>query len=117
MATTFDEREAAFEAKFAHDEEQRFLALARRDKMFALWAAARLVLTGGARDALIHDLLAVQGFPNHDAALLRVAATAFAAAGADAAEVPEALDRLGKKAREQVLLGTATPIDLTAPGP
>jgi hypothetical protein len=44
--TTFDERENAYEAKFAHDEELRFKATARRDKYFGLWAAERLGLTG-----------------------------------------------------------------------
>ena len=33
--TTFQEREQAFEAKFAHDEEFRFLVTARRVKLFA----------------------------------------------------------------------------------
>ena len=37
--TTFDKREEGFEAKFAHDEELRFLALARRNKLLAAWAA------------------------------------------------------------------------------
>ena len=92
----------------------KFLALARRDKLFALWAAARLGLTGAARDALIQGLLAVQGFPKHDAALLAFVAKPFAAAGADPSEAPQALDRLGEEAGEQVRLGTATPIDLTS---
>jgi hypothetical protein len=44
--TTFDEREAAFERKFAHDEELRFRALARRNKLLGLWAAEKLGKTG-----------------------------------------------------------------------
>jgi hypothetical protein len=39
--TTFEDRERAFEAKFAHDEEFRFLVTARRDKLFAQWAGQR----------------------------------------------------------------------------
>jgi hypothetical protein len=42
--TTFDEREHAYEAKFAHDEELRFKAKARRDKALGAWAAAQLGL-------------------------------------------------------------------------
>ena len=38
--TTFDKREEAFEAKFAHDEELRFLAIARRNKLLGAWARA-----------------------------------------------------------------------------
>ncbi|SDD79548.1 DUF1476 domain-containing protein [Ruegeria marina] len=37
--TTFDDREHAFEAKFAHDEEMQFKAQARCNKMLGLWAA------------------------------------------------------------------------------
>jgi hypothetical protein len=37
--TTFDDREHAFEAKFAHDEEMQFKAVARRNKLLGLWAA------------------------------------------------------------------------------
>ena len=37
--TTFDDREKAFENKFAHDEELQFRTLARRDKLLGLWAA------------------------------------------------------------------------------
>ena len=37
--TTFDDRENAFEAKFAHDEEMKFKAEARRNKLLGLWAA------------------------------------------------------------------------------
>ena len=41
--TTFDEREHAFENKFAHDEELRFRAEARRNKLLGLWAAGSLL--------------------------------------------------------------------------
>ncbi|WP_158964555.1 DUF1476 domain-containing protein [Chachezhania sediminis] len=37
--STFDNREQAFEAKYAHDEEMQFRAVARRNKMLGLWAA------------------------------------------------------------------------------
>nr|WP_321444053.1 DUF1476 domain-containing protein [uncultured Cohaesibacter sp.] len=42
--TTFDKREDAFEAKFAHDEELRFKATARRNKLLGLWAAEKMGL-------------------------------------------------------------------------
>lgn len=38
--TTFDERENAFESKYAHDAEMQFKADARRNKLLGLWAAA-----------------------------------------------------------------------------
>jgi hypothetical protein len=44
--TTFDKREEGFEKQFAHDEELRFKATARRNKLLGLWAAEKLGLTG-----------------------------------------------------------------------
>ena len=44
--STFDKREEGFEKKFAHDEELRFKASARRNKTLGLWAASKLGLTG-----------------------------------------------------------------------
>jgi hypothetical protein len=49
--TTFDKREEAFELKFAHDEELRFKAHARRDKLLGLWAAEKMGLAGDAAAA------------------------------------------------------------------
>jgi hypothetical protein len=40
--STFDDRESAFENKFAHDEEMAFRAIARRNKLVGLWAAGLL---------------------------------------------------------------------------
>ena len=44
--TTFDKREEGFEQQFAHDEELRFKATARRNKLLGLWAAEKLGLSG-----------------------------------------------------------------------
>ena len=44
--TTFDDREQAFENKFAHDEELEFKAAARRNRMLGLWAAGLMGLEG-----------------------------------------------------------------------
>jgi len=46
MTTTFDQRERAFEKKFAQDEELRFKANARRNRFLGLWAAKKLGLVG-----------------------------------------------------------------------
>lgn len=50
--TTFDDRENAFENKFAHDEQLRFKAEARRNKLVGLWAAELMGKTG--EDALAY---------------------------------------------------------------
>jgi hypothetical protein len=44
--TTFDKREEGFEKQFAHDEELRFKANARRNKLLGYWAAEKLGLSG-----------------------------------------------------------------------
>jgi hypothetical protein len=44
--STFDERENAFESKFAHDAEMQFKAEARRNKLLGLWAAELMGKTG-----------------------------------------------------------------------
>jgi hypothetical protein len=44
--TTFDDRENAFEAKFAHDSEMQFKAEARRNKLLGLWAAGLMGKSG-----------------------------------------------------------------------
>jgi hypothetical protein len=49
--TTFDKREEAFETQFAHDEELKFKATARRNKLLGLWAAEKLGLTGADADS------------------------------------------------------------------
>jgi hypothetical protein len=46
--TSFDDRENAFEAKFAHDADMQFRAEARRNKLLGLWAAELLGKSGDA---------------------------------------------------------------------
>lgn len=48
--TTFNEREKSFEKKFAMDEELKFKAESRRNRMLAQWAAEKLGLSGSAVD-------------------------------------------------------------------
>jgi hypothetical protein len=49
--TTFDKREEGFERQFAHDEELKFKATARRNKLIGLWAAEKLGLAGAEAEA------------------------------------------------------------------
>ena len=49
--TAFDDRRNAFEKQFAHDEDLRFKATARRNKLFGLWIAERLGKSGDEADA------------------------------------------------------------------
>ncbi len=49
--TTFDDRENAFENKFAHDQEMQFRAEARRNKLMGLWVADILGKSGDDAEA------------------------------------------------------------------
>lgn len=55
---TFDKREEGFEKRFAHDEELRFKATARRNKLLGLWAAEKLGLAGAEADAYAKEVIA-----------------------------------------------------------
>lgn len=56
--TTFDKREEGFERKFALDEEMRFRATARRNKLLGQWAAEKLGLSGAEADAYAKSVVA-----------------------------------------------------------
>jgi hypothetical protein len=57
--STFDEREKGFERKFVNDQENRFRALSRRNRMLGEWAARRMKLAdaAGYADALVKSEL------------------------------------------------------------
>jgi hypothetical protein len=55
--TTFNDRERAFETKFALDAEQEFRAIARRNKMLGLWAGELMGKDGQDLDAYISEVL------------------------------------------------------------
>ena len=57
MTTTFDKREDGFEKKFAHDEELRFKAMARRNKLLGLWAAGLLGKAGDEADSYAKEIV------------------------------------------------------------
>ncbi len=57
MTDGFDERKRAYEEKFAHDEELRFKAEARRNKLLGLWVAELLGLTGKAAEEYAKEVV------------------------------------------------------------
>ena len=56
--TTFDDREKAFETKFAHDAEMQFRAEARRNKLVALWAAGLMGKSDDDAQAYVAEVIA-----------------------------------------------------------
>jgi hypothetical protein len=56
--TTFDKREEGFEKKYAMDEEQKFKAMARRNRLLGLWTAEKLGISGDAATAYAKEVVA-----------------------------------------------------------
>jgi hypothetical protein len=57
LVTSFDDRESAFENKFAHDAEMQFRVEARRNKLLGLWAAELMSITGADADAYAREVV------------------------------------------------------------
>ena len=55
--TTFDDRERAFEAQFAHDEEMQFRIIARRNRLMGEWAAGLMGLTDVEAESYAKDVV------------------------------------------------------------
>jgi hypothetical protein len=103
--TTFDEREKTFETKFAHDQELRFRAIARRDKMLGRWAAELLKLTGIEAEAYAEELVSLSvTLPKDDDLVARLLAE-FRARGVAQSEhqIRRTLSELMEKAQKQIV--------------
>ena len=79
--TSFDKREEGFEKKFAHDEEVRFKAVARRDKMLGLWAAEKLGKSGADANSYAQDVVVAEFEDARELEVIRKVTTDLAAAG------------------------------------
>ena len=69
--TTFDKREEGFEKKFAIDEEQKFKAEARRNRLLGLWVAEKLGLSGEAASTYAKEVVAAEFQEAGDADVVR----------------------------------------------
>lgn len=101
---TFDDRKKGFESKFAHDEELRFRATARRNKLLGLWAAEKLGLAGEAAESYAKEVVAsdIEEAGDHD--VVRKVLGDFAARKVEQSEhqVRRTMDELMATAIEQV---------------
>lgn len=103
--TTFDKREQGFEAKFIHDEELRFKATARCNKMLGNWAAARLGLTGEAAVAYANELVTANLASQSSDDTLRKVSRDLAPKGISEQEVAQRMDELLHIALAQIEAG------------
>src|SRR4051812_2452326 len=105
--TTFDDREAAFENKFAHDEELRFKAIARRNKLLGLWAAQRLGKTGAEAEAYAKSVVLADFQTAGDDVLGKVRGDLEGAGveSASQAEIRAQMDTLMAQATQEIMAG------------
>jgi hypothetical protein len=100
--TTFDDREHAFEAKFARDADMQFRAEARRDRLLGLWAAGLLGISGEAASEYARSVVATDmEKPGSEDVVAKVAADLAGKASAD--EVRAKLSELLSVAKGQLL--------------
>ncbi len=101
---TFDDRKKGFESKFAHDEELRFKATARRNKLLGLWAAEKLGHTGAAAEAYAKEVVAADFEEAGDDDVVRKVLADFASknVGQSEHQVRRTMDELMAEAVEQV---------------
>lgn len=106
--TTFDKREEGFEKKFALDEEQRFKAEARRNKLLGLWTAEKLGLTGDAAAGYAREVVAADFEEAGDADVVRKVLGDLGAKGIGLTErdIRAKMDELMATAILQVKAGT-----------
>ncbi|EEX14034.1 HpcH/HpaI aldolase [Citreicella sp. SE45] len=101
--TTFDEREKAFENKFAHDAEMSFRAEARCNKLLGLWAADLLGKSGTEADDYARDVIKADfAEAGHEDVVRKVADDLAGKADADAIRAKRA--ELLVEAKGQILL-------------
>jgi hypothetical protein len=102
--TTFDKREEGFEKKFAHDEELKFKATARRNKLLGLWAAEKLGMTGPAADSYAKEVVAADFEEPGDADVFRKIRKDFDAKGVAQSDqqIRRAMDELMEQAIAQI---------------
>ena len=79
--TIFDEREQGFEKKFAHDQDLKFRAEARRNKMLAEWAGSKLGIMGAALQDYARALVKAELEGAGDEEVFRKLHNDFAAGG------------------------------------
>lgn len=83
---SMDDRKNAFENKFAHDEELKFKAIARRNRILGLWAAEKLGKTGDDAAAYALEVVKADFEEAGDDDVFRKVRDDFAAAGVEQSE-------------------------------
>jgi hypothetical protein len=105
--TTFDDRGDAFQKKFVHDQDLQFKAMARRNKLLGLWAAAKLGKTGDDAEAYAKSVLMADFEEAGDDDVLRKVRADLAAGGVTVtdADIRQQMDALLTEAKKALMEG------------
>lgn len=103
--TSFDDRERAFEAEYAHREEMAFRVAARRNRLLGQWAAERMSLTPAEADAYATSIVQAQFEQGDEEDVVRKLVGDLTAAGleVDDGEVRRAVEAQTIEARRQLM--------------
>ena len=103
--TTFDDRERAFEKKFARDEEMQFRIIARRNKLLGQWAARQMGLSEAETESYAKDVVRSDFEEAGDHDVVRKVLGDLTAAGVDCDEsrIVEMLGHKEVEARRQII--------------
>jgi hypothetical protein len=103
--TTFDDRQRAFETKFARDQEMQFKIVARRNRLLGQWAAKKMGLTEAEADAYARDVIRADFEEAGDEDVIRKLLGDLTSAGVeiDDGAIREALEHKTVEARRQVI--------------
>jgi hypothetical protein len=103
--TQFDDRQRAFESKFAHDEEMKFRVLARRNRLLGEWAARKMGLSQEETDSYAKDVVRADFEEAGDGDVIRKVLGDLTAAGieTDEAEIRQTLEHKAVEARRQII--------------
>lgn len=103
--SSFDKRQEGFEKKFALDEEQKFKAEARRNKLLGLWAAEKLGKTGDDAAAYAKEVVSADFEEAGDSDVLRKVTKDLEGKGVSEADVRKKMDELVATAVAQIKAG------------
>ncbi len=101
--TTFDDREQAFEKKYAHDAEMQFKAAARRNRLLGQWAAEKMGMTGAEAEDYAKSVVIADLEEAGDEDVYRKIAADFEARGVPTDELRVKMVELMIEAKDQVM--------------
>jgi hypothetical protein len=106
--TQFDDRERAFESKFARDEEMKFRIIARRNRLLGEWAARQMGLSDAETESYAKDVVRADFEDAGDHDVVRKVLGDLTAAGieVDESKIVDALRNKEVEARRQIIEAT-----------